>query len=142
VTETTKDRLYRDLIDALVKMCLEGQGQIHAGRIREDAWKLSAFAVKVRSILSRKKRTSQPKAANPLGEPALNDDDVIALLGRLSSSERAAVARLVTDGVVTGVFETLKALERFGVSPFEEGYEGSPYNDFIGRLSGEWSWPE
>jgi hypothetical protein len=42
--------------------------------------------------------------------------------------------------VVTGVFETLKALEEFQIAPFVDGYEGSPYHDFIGRLDG-WEWP-
>jgi hypothetical protein len=40
-----------------------------------------------------------------------------------------------------GVFETLKALEAFDIAPFREGYEGSPYHDFIGRLA-DWEWPE
>jgi hypothetical protein len=40
-----------------------------------------------------------------------------------------------------GVFETLKALEEFQIAPFESGYEGSPFNDFIGRLD-DWQWPE
>lgn len=39
-----------------------------------------------------------------------------------------------------GVFETLKALEEFSIEPFVEGYEVSPYHDFIGRL-GQWQLP-
>jgi len=42
---------------------------------------------------------------------------------------------------VTGVFETLKTLEEFQIEPFTDGYEGSPHNDFVGRLD-DWSWPE
>jgi hypothetical protein len=41
---------------------------------------------------------------------------------------------MLADEVVTRVFESLKVLERYGVSPFEDGYEGSPFNDFVGRL--------
>lgn len=48
---------------------------------------------------------------------------------------------MLANEVVTGVFETLKVLEQFRVPPFEDGYEGSPINDFIGRL-GDWKWPQ
>ena len=48
---------------------------------------------------------------------------------------------MLSQEVVTGVFGALKALEVFRIAPFEEGYEGSPYNDSIGRLDG-WNWPE
>jgi len=45
--------------------------------------------------------------------------------------------------VVTGVFETLKVLEEAQIDPFKGGNEGSPYEDFIGRLTlDHWSWPE
>jgi hypothetical protein len=47
----------------------------------------------------------------------------------------------LADEVELGVFETLKALEQFDIAPFESGYEGSAYNDFVGRLAG-WGWPE
>ena len=37
--------------------------------------------------------------------------------------------------------EALKVLERFQVPPFEDGYEGSPHEDFTGRMA-NWNWPE
>jgi hypothetical protein len=41
-----------------------------------------------------------------------------------------------------GVFESLKALEEFEIEPFIDGYEGSPYHDFIGRVDpDQWEWP-
>lgn len=51
---------------------------------------------------------------------------------------------MLSQEVITGVFETLKALEQFEIQPFEDGYEGSPYNDFIGRVNpnNQWPWPE
>ena len=49
---------------------------------------------------------------------------------------------MLEEQVEVGIFEALKVLEEFEVAPFEEGYEGSPYNDFIGRLAGDWEWPE
>jgi hypothetical protein len=42
----------------------------------------------------------------------------------------------LTKKVELGVFETLMALEQSEVKPFESGYEGSPHNDFEGRLDG------
>lgn len=44
--------------------------------------------------------------------------------------------------LVAGVFETLKVLEQAQIPPFENGYEGSPYEDFTGRLVlDDWPWP-
>jgi len=48
---------------------------------------------------------------------------------------------MLKQEVELGVFETLKVLEQFQVEPFKDGYEGSPFHDFIGRL-GNWQWPE
>jgi hypothetical protein len=31
-------------------------------------------------------------------------------------------------------------LHEAGIQPFEDGYEGTPYHDFVGRLI-DWSWP-
>lgn len=50
---------------------------------------------------------------------------------------------MLSEQVECGVFETLKVLEEAGVEPFRDGYEGSPYHDFIGRLKlPDWKWPE
>jgi hypothetical protein len=59
----------------------------------------------------------------------------------VSADDRNILAGILADQVVTGVFETLKVLEQFGVEPFTQGYEGSPFNDFVGRLI-DWEWPE
>jgi hypothetical protein len=63
------------------------------------------------------------------------------LLKRLSSEDRELLAGMLIEEVVTGVFETLKTLEKFQIPPFQDGYECSPFNDFIGRLN-NWEWPE
>ena len=63
------------------------------------------------------------------------------VLARLVPTDRSALAELLAQEVQLGVFETLKVLEQFGIAPFEDGYEGSAYHDFIGRLGG-WQWPE
>ena len=58
------------------------------------------------------------------------------LLQRLSATEREVLAGMLAQEVMPGVFETLKVLEEFVVEPFQDGYEGSPYHGFIGRLDG------
>ncbi len=55
--------------------------------------------------------------------------------------DREVVAEMLSHQVEVGIFESLKVLERFGVAPFQDGYEGSPFHDFVGRM-GDWKWPE
>src|SRR5690242_13397474 len=111
-----KPALYRAFIDALVEVCRNGQGQIGARRARAGVWNGKA-------------------TSNFLPEQhAIN-----AFLARLDPSEREVLAGMLADEVVTGVFETLKTLEAFKVAPFESGDEGSPFEDFVGRLGG-WDW--
>jgi hypothetical protein len=114
-----KPQLYRNVIDALVRGCRESQGQVGAERARRGLW-------------------------NPnVNETAPGEEhEANLLLTRLTSDEREVIARMLAGEVETGVFETLKALEQHKIPPFEDGYEGSPCHDFIGRLSGDWDWPE
>ncbi len=63
------------------------------------------------------------------------------LLQRLTSAEREVFADMLVHEVELGMFETLKVLERHKVPPFEDGYEGSPFHDFVGRMAGDWDWP-
>ena len=42
---------------------------------------------------------------------------------------------------VSGVHETLVVLHELGVPPFDTGYEGTPFHDFVGRLT-DWEWPD
>lgn len=114
----SKPRLYRDFIDRLVNVCHEGQGQIGARRVRAGLWN-----------------------ANATPEVHADQHQINALLGRMSKADREVLAAMLSGEVELGVFEALKALEEFGVAPFETGYEGSAFNDFVGRLHG-WAWPE
>lgn len=113
-----KPQIYRDMIDDLVRMCKEGQGQIGSNRVRVGVWNANATA------------TFIPE------QHAIN-----LLLSRLSQADRDLIADLLSDTVSQGVFETLKVLEQFEIPPFEDGYEGSPFNDFLGRMD-DWEWPE
>ena len=112
-----KPEIYHKFIDSLVDMCHNGQGQIGANRVLKGIWNTNATS----GYLPEQYEINQ-------------------LIERLSISDREVLAKLLSQEVVTGVFETLKALEEFQISPFESGYEGSPFNDFIGRLN-DWDWP-
>jgi hypothetical protein len=118
MSRISKPQIYRDVIDQLVKACHEGQGQIGARRARAGVWNASATPERIPD------------------QHAIN-----LLLARLSEADRETIAQMLVDEVVTGVFESLKVLEEFAIPPFEDGYEGSPFNDFIGRLD-DWEWPE
>lgn len=106
------------MIDELVGVCKDGQGQIGPRRVRAGVWNKNAK------------------------EDYISDQHAInLLLKRLSAEDREIIADMLAHEVVTGVFETLKVLEKFEVEPFKDGYEGSPYHDFIGRLN-NWEWPK
>lgn len=118
MNEPRKSQNYRDLIDALVRVCHEGQGQIGATRVRRGQWN---------------------ENATPAFIPEQHEINVS--LARMPDADREIFARVLSKEVEIGVFETLKVLEQFKLPPFEDGYEGSPSDDFIGRLDG-WEWPE
>ncbi len=118
MSEPRKPRIYRELIDELVRVCKDGQGQIGARRARDGVWNQNAT-----------------KDFIP------EQHEINLLLNRMPPADREILAGMLAHGVVTGVFETLKTLEQFEIEPFKDGYEGSPYNDFIGRLA-DWEWPE
>jgi hypothetical protein len=113
-----KPAIYKEMIDALVKTCKDGQGQIGSKRARRGTWNQNATA-----------------------EFIPDQHQINLLLKRLSPTDREIFAQVLAQQVVTGVFETLKVLEQFQIEPFKDGYEGSPYNDFIGRLA-DWEWPK
>src|SRR4051812_42255005 len=102
-----KPSIYRELIDELVRVCKDGQGQIGAQRARKGVWNQNA---------------------TPDFIP--EQHEINLLLRGMSTADREIVAGMLAQEVVTGVFETLKVLEHFQIEPFKDGYEGSPFNDF------------
>lgn len=52
----------------------------------------------------------------------------------------AARSDRAQDAFEAGVFIALRVLHDESIPPFEDGYEGTPFNDFAGRLNG-WAWP-
>lgn len=113
-----KSQLYRDVIDELVRACNQGQGQIGAIRAQKGAWNAHAEV----DILPEQ-------------------FEMNALLSRLDADARTVLARMLTEAFASGVFESLKVMEKYQVEPFRDGYEASPFNDFIGRLH-DWKWPD
>jgi hypothetical protein len=115
---TSDDRAqYRDLIDRLVQACQGGQGQIGPDRARRGVW-------------------------NPYANPDLMPDQqrFNEFLAGLSQAQRAVLAEMLSGEFVGGVFQTLVVLHGQEVAPFDDGYEGTPFNDFVGRLD-DWPWP-
>jgi len=117
MSDQSKPQQYRDIIDRLVAECQSGQCKIAADRVRQGLWNRNA------------------------SDRELSDQQEINfLLQRMPSEDREILARMLSEQAQLGIFETLKALEEYAVAPFESGYEGTPYHDFIGRLGG-WQWP-
>ena len=114
-----KPAVYRAVIDEMVLVCREGQGQIGPDRARAGLWN---------------------KSATPKFLP--DQHAINVLLERLTVAERKVLAGMLAHEVEVGMFEALKALEKYEVPPFEDGYEGSPFHDFVGRMAGDWDWPE
>jgi hypothetical protein len=114
-----KPKNYRDIIDHLVRVCKEGQGQIGARRARAGLWNMNA----TKDFLQDQHRIN-------------------VFLSELTSEQREILAGMLEQVFIGGVFESLKALEEFEIEPFLDGYEGSPYHDFIGRVDDDpWEWP-
>lgn len=112
-----RPEFYREVIDALVEACHKGQGQIGANRALKGVWNENATADNIQ-----------------------DQHEINLFLERISEHDRKTLAGMLTHAFEHGVFESLKVLEKFAISPFDDGYEGSPQNDFIGRLD-DWSWP-
>lgn len=118
MTYPDKPQLYRDVIDALVDVCKHGQGTVGARRVREGVWNPNASA-----------------------QHMPDQHKMNLLLARLSPDDRETLAKVLAQEVQLGVFEALKVIgEQFRVPPFESGYEGAAFHDFIGRMD-DWPWP-
>ncbi len=107
-------RQYRELVDTFVEAC---RSNIAAHRVREGVWSHHA-------------------------DGRLEDQQINALLDRLDPADRETLAQLLERSFSGGVHQVLVDLYEHGVRPFDEGYVGDPFHDFIGRLEDpEWPWP-
>ncbi|WP_232549832.1 DUF6547 family protein [Propioniciclava soli] len=112
--------LYRQMIDAMVVSCAQGQGQISAQRVRVGVWNDNADEIA--------DVDPSPQAMN-------------TVLASLSEAQREALAVLFAEEFASGVFNALEVLHAARCTHFEEGYDGDPSDDFLGRMDG-WTWPD
>jgi uncharacterized protein DUF6547 len=108
---------YRKIIDRLVDDCRSGQGTIGPRRARAGVW--------------------NPQITK---ETAPEQHEFNELLARLPQRDREVVAKLLKHEFEGGVHATLVALHEAGLPPFDEAYESTPFQDFVGRLN-DWDWP-
>ena len=105
---------YRAVIDELVDECRAGQGQVLPRRVREGVW-------------------------NPNNIPeTVTANELVAVL---DSAQRQVLAGMLESAYVAGVHGSLRVLHDHEVRPFDDGREGTPFNDFMGRLGTDWEWP-
>jgi hypothetical protein len=109
---------YRQLLDELVHQTREGQGTLAATRARSGVWNPNA---------------------NPQSAPEQHNFNT--LLSRMTSDDREIFAQMLANEFQRGVHTVLGTLHAAGVEPFEKGYQGTPGQDFMGRLGG-WRWPQ
>jgi len=115
-----QDKLvYRKLIDEMVRACREGQGQIGARRARSGVWNANA-------------QSDQEAWAD---QHAMN-----LLLSKLDASDRVVLATMLEQEFESGIHESLVILDAAAIKPFDQAEEGTPFHDFVGRLTG-WEWP-
>lgn len=110
-------QLYKRVVDDLVKSCREGQGRVGPERARRGVWNANATP----DFLPDQHRFNR-------------------FLARLAPDDRAVLAAMLEEQFVGGVHEALVVLHAAGVEPFADGFEGTPFHDFVGRLGG-WDWP-
>ena len=111
--------MYRQMIDAMVVSCAQ-QGQVSAERVRVGVWNTNA--AEAEDIDPRQRTMNELLAALPEGQ-------------------REALAWLFAEEFTSGIFNALEVLHAARLTPFVAGYDGSPSDDFLGRLDG-WEWPE
>ncbi len=112
--------LYRQMIDAMVLACAQGPGQVSAERIRVGVWNANAEEV---------------ADADP-SQHAMN-----TLLAALTPEQRDVLAGRLAEEFASGVFNALEVLHAADLTPFDEGYEGNPSDDFLARMDA-WQWPQ
>lgn len=134
-----EDRTYRLLVDCLVRSCRRGEGRIAPRRVVAGIWNKNA----TKTAISRmKKDLARGKLVSPEFLRMMQRQfEINELLSQMSPRQRESVARMLSDAFSEGVFTTLKELYKSRIVPFDKAYEGSPFDDFTGRLHG-WPWPK
>lgn len=112
--------VYRAIVDALVDECRNGQGQVLPGWARRGVW--NTYALDHADEMPEEHRMN-------------------TLLAHLSDEDRAVVARMLELSYEAGIHDALRVLHDHDVPPFDDAYEGAPFQDFMGRLKTDWEWP-
>lgn len=120
MTEDEQWSTYRTVIDAMADECRDGQGQVLPGWVRRGVWNM--YAVDHPDDMPEEHRMNE-------------------VLTRLDDSDRAVVARMLELAYAGGMHDTLRVLNDHEVPPFDDAYEGTPAQDFMGRLTTDWEWP-
>ena len=80
------------------------------------------------------------QAANDRPDDMPEEHRINMLLAGMEQADREVLARMLASAFEDGVFITLRVLHDHSIAPFDDGYEGTPFNDFVGRLN-DWPWP-
>lgn len=110
-------QLYKRVVDDLVNSCRKGQGTVGPERARRGLWNANATP----DFLPDQHRFNR-------------------FLERLGPDDREVVAVMLEEQFVAGVHEALVVLHKAEVELFVDGLEGTPFQDFVGRLGG-WDRP-
>jgi len=135
-----KSQEYRDFIDAMVDACNNGAGQISSKNVLYGQG--STYDKKV--LPGTWNRNADIKELRDKDDFLKEEYKINLFLRKLSNDQREIIAKILEEQYKAGVFETLEKLQEFEIEPFVGGYEGSPYEDFIGRVNkiNPWKWPE
>lgn len=120
---------YRQIIDAMVSSCREGQGQLASERVLAGRW--------INNIDERQEFLNR-ESLEPHERSQLAQHEFVQ---SLTETQRAVLASMLESQFANGVFNALVAIDSAEIQPFSEAYEGSSFNDFIGRMT-NWPWPE
>lgn len=65
------------------------------------------------------------------------EDLINRVLDGLTDDDRGVVARMLELAYEGGVHDTLRVLHDHEVPPFDDAHEGTPFQDFMGRIKGD-----
>jgi hypothetical protein len=57
----------------------------------------------------------------------------------MGQDDREVLAQMLAEEFEAAVFMALRVVHEHQVPPFDDGYDRTPFNDFVGRLD-DWPW--
>lgn len=70
-----------------------------------------------------------------------SDPEITSFLEPLSVADRELVVRMLSTAYSGAMHDALRVLEDHDFPHLDQAYEGSAYQDFIGRLVTDYAWP-